>query len=165
MKLSSGHNPSSAVTLGLSRVPHRYKYCKPLSAVCPCASLCTHLSSFAHLPHLPPLSFWPSATCGFLLLSTIHLGTPQCGMAVLNAFLKSRPDSSVRSKLSFLLDHSDPLSSNLLPSIKAKHSVLEPAAWNNPLLLCTETCSAGTYLPPSLVSPRFCNIPPGRHIP
>lgn len=45
MSLSSGHNPSSAVTLRLSRVPHRYKYCKSLSTVCPCASFCTPLPS------------------------------------------------------------------------------------------------------------------------
>lgn len=109
MNLSSGHNPSSAVTLCLSRVPHRYKYCKSLSMVCPGPAsvlLCLPLLT-SH--HLSPLSFWPNATCGFLVLSNVHLGTPKCWIVVLNAFLKSRPNSSVRSKLSSLLDHSDPL--------------------------------------------------------
>lgn len=147
MSLSSGHTPSSAVTLCLSRVPHHYKYCKSLSTAVPLCQL-LHSSAFsAHLPHLSPLCLWSNATCGFLILSTVHLGTPKCWVVVLNAFLKSRPDSSVRPKLSFLLDHSDPLSSNLLPSIKAKQG-----RWS-PLHGITLCCSVQRYAQLGSTSP------------
>lgn len=69
--------------------------------------------------HLPPLAVWPNTTCGFLVVSTIHLGTPKGWIMVLNASLKSRPNSFLRSKLSFHLAHHDPLFGNLLSSIKA----------------------------------------------
>lgn len=111
----SSPQPAAAVTLLLSRVSHDYKYC---SSCMPFHRLQNASPCFLTSPHLPSLCFWPNSTCGFPVASTIHLGTPKGWIIVLNAFLKSRPNSFLRSKLSFSLAHSHLQFSNLLSSIK-----------------------------------------------
>lgn len=77
------------------------------------------LSLLAHL-HTPPASrCLTKHDLWFPPVPTIHLGTPKCWVIVLNACLESRPNSSLRSKLSFLLAHSDLRWGGLLASIKA----------------------------------------------
>ena len=77
------------------------------------------LSLLTHL-HTPPTSCClTKCDLWFSPVPTIHLGTPKCWVIVLNACLASRPNSSLRSKLSFLLAHSDLRLGDPLASIKA----------------------------------------------
>ena len=127
----SSPQPSAAVTLLLSRVSHDYKYC---SSCMPFHRLQNASPSLLTSPHLPSLCFWPNTTCGFLIAPTIHLGTPKGWIIVFNAFLKSRPNSSLRSKLGFSLAHSHLQFSILLSSI------IHPACTKVYVKVITQRC-------------------------
>ena len=96
----SSPQPPTAVTLLLFRVSYDYKYC---SSCMPSHRLQNASPCFLTSLHLPSLCFWPNTTCGFPVASTIHLGTPKAWIIVLNAFLKSRPNSFWGQSSAFLL--------------------------------------------------------------